>query len=226
MNPKPMNILVFGLVATGLTIAMSALVSSYTWSRGPAADARQMAARLEQTTAKLPNWELASSAQIDEDQGKILQCAGSLVQSYTSTKTGDRVVSAVLLGPAGPISLHDPTVCYPMAGFKEVQPQKLETFKVGNKEIKLWTTQMQKGDYSGEKIKIVWGWNDGSGWQAPESNPRVYFAGKPYLIKVQVVLEIQNRPGSDDKGLARFLEEFLPVLDRQLGIGEQPAAEA
>lgn len=214
MNLVKSNVFFYAIIACALTVIFSRFTTSTLDGEG-AATGQILARKLDEGPIQVPDWEIKSQAPLDEEQARVLQCFSSSVGNYVAPKTGDSVVAAVILGPHGPTSLHDPNVCYPAAGYKVTKEPTRETFRIGDKDVTLWTTQMQKGDVGVERIKVAWGWNDGTGWSAPDS-ARVTFAGKPYLIKIQVVLELQNRPGDDEKGLHRFLEGFLPSLEQRL----------
>lgn len=206
---RNVTLIVFGVIATVITLG-----AGYLTSGGSTAELMAVTQRVEQMPKEIPNWELASSENIDENSRRTLECTGYFVRRYIASKTGDRIIAAVLVGPCGPMSLHNPNVCYDMAGYTETRPMKKESFKVGDAEVKLWTTVMEQKKL-GEKIKIAWGWDDGNGFSAPETG-RFAFAGRPYLVKVQVVNEVENRPGEDDKALERFMADFMPLLQKTL----------
>lgn len=215
MNTKT-KLIAYGAIVSIVTVAFGF------WSEpgGSTDTIKLISDHMNETPGQLASWEVNSTGEVDSQQADVLQCTNSFIRTYVGSKSGERIVAAVMLGKAGPISLHDPNVCYPMAGYTEEGNKRRERFKVGDKEIALWTTVLKKGDVGGERIKVAWGWNAGKGWDAPD-NARFHYAGEPYLIKVQIVQELQNRSAEEDKGIARFVEEFMPSLDRQLNIRDE-----
>ena len=64
---------------------------------------------------------------------------------------------------------------------------------------------------TGDRVAILWGWSHDGDWSSP-SNPRVAFAGQPFLEKLYVTWsrDHDERP-LDESVPSEFLAEFLPV---------------
>jgi len=68
---------------------------------------------------------------------------------------------------------------------------------------------------SDQQLRVYYSFNNGSGWVAPD-NPRVYFAGSSYLVKVYVI-DPHVTPASDGVDRATsVLQACLPRLDVEL----------
>lgn len=213
MNYASTRGIAYATIAALMTAGVGYGVGAVSHRWGSTADLKSMAHRLDQTQRDLPGWELASMKKLAQAHADMLQTEGELVRTYVKVETGERVSVAVLLGPAGPVSLHDPDVCYLGSGYRVIIRPAPEKFKLGDRELTMWSTVMESPELGGEKIKVVWAWNDGSGWAAPE-NARFNFAGKPYLFKVQAVAAVDS--SGKTPALQEFLRDFLPRLDEQI----------
>lgn len=215
MNREHKKGLAYGVVAALLTVASGYWSGVLANRWGSSADVQAIAAQLDRVSKQLDGWEMASVDELGKGARDILQCSGELMRTYVSSATGERIKVAVLLGPSGPISRHDPNICYPSSGYKVAGEPARETFTVGEKKIDLWTTLLQPPELGGENLKVVWGWNDGSGWSAPD-NARYSFAGKPYLLKIQVACPVKASANRQAPAVAEFVAQFLPLLDSQV----------
>lgn len=171
---------------------------------------------LENTPRHMEGYELAKVDQLDDRAVEILESQGEIVRTYICNETRERITVSVIVGPAGPISLHDPDVCYPNNGYRVLEEPRRKDFLLGDKPLSLWSTTLGSPEMGGEVIQVCWGWNDGQEWGAPD-NARFHYAGAPYLYKIQVVTV--RRPGTPakqaDKGTEDFLRHFLPILPTQ-----------
>jgi hypothetical protein len=58
-------------------------------------------------------------------------------------------------------------------------------------------------------LKVYYAWNDGSGWDAPET-PRTAFTGTPMLYKLQIA----TRSLGETDAAVKFLKQNLPKLEQ------------
>ena len=65
-------------------------------------------------------------------------------------------------------------------------------------------------------MSVIYGWHDGRGWSAPD-RPRYSFGIRPYLFKLQVTERLPNGDVDNTVSCREFLDEFLPILQKQLG---------
>jgi hypothetical protein len=160
------------------------------------------------------SWQAQSNQPIPEQAASVLQCAGSFVRRYVNPATGEVIDAVLIVGPPGPTSVHTPEICYSSRDFKIVGNQtriKVGTSHGGQDE--LWQTLFQPVDPRMSRLRVMHGWNDGSGWKAPD-HPRFTFSAKPLLYKLQVSTFADD--SESQAGLERFLADFLPLLDKSL----------
>ena len=55
---------------------------------------------------------------MDEDTVEMLECTGNIVRTYENQRTGEVVSVFVIVGPAGPIAVHTPEICYSSQNYK------------------------------------------------------------------------------------------------------------
>jgi hypothetical protein len=126
-----------------------------------------------------------------------------------------QAVSVILMaGAFGPLSVHTPDVCYGTAGYVILgKPTRVEV-ELEDEKAEFWTARFHKPNSpETPPLRIVWGWNCGEGWQAPD-NPRWTFRREPALYKLYVAREMTSldEPLEKDPTL-EFLRTWLPELD-------------
>ena len=205
-----------------LTLLAAAAIAGGTWAHGAirhrwgvSQKMETLAAALEDVPRTFGDWELREEQEIDPEVSKMLECAGHCHRVYLNRTTGAVVNVAVLLGPAGPISVHTPAICYRGSDYKQLGVQPIE---VG--EDKLSVLSLQSPDVTSNRLHVSYAWRRPTGNWATAKSPRFTFAFYPYLYKIQTaapggVLE----DGSEDLSTTRdFLSAFLPALERR-GLG-------
>ena len=107
-------------------------------------------------------------------------------RQYENRKTGEIVTVAVLLGPAGPISVHTPDVCYSSQDYTVLGAPEQTRFGGGEgSQDELWSTSLRSTSLTAGNLRVYYGWSTGGPWSAP-GDARFAFAGQPYLYKIQV----------------------------------------
>ena len=200
--------------------AIAALVSSgvlhglRTDRWGRSADLSEAAARLESLPMQIGDWE-GRPQEIDAHQLEVADVAGYLSRRYVNSKTGDSVTVLLLCGRPGPISVHEPDVCYGAAGYELAKDSK-EKIRVSaeGKEAEAWAARFLKLRPTPESLGILWSWSDGGPWKTPD-NPRASFARAGVLYKVYVLRSLNGTPKSlkyDPAGV--FFHSLLPELEK------------
>jgi hypothetical protein len=98
----------------------------------------------------------------------------------------------LLVGPAGPLSVHTPEVCMQSGAFAQVgtTTESIVTPAVGAPgQFRSATFQARSLD--GQKLRAFYGWSRGDAWLSPES-PRVTLGGDTWLYKVQIGTVLTN----------------------------------
>lgn len=165
--------------------------------------------RLGQLPAKAGDWIGKPLPVEDEEQFARAGVKAFQQYRYTHRVTGATATVLVVCGKPGPISVHDPTTCYVGAGYvMNAKPRRLD-FTAGGQAHQLWMARFDPpGIDPGQKLEILWGWNSGEGWQAPEMT-RWEFAGKPYLFKLYILSDAFATSGPIRASAAT---ELAPVL--------------
>jgi hypothetical protein len=75
----------------------------------------------------------------------------------------------------------------------------------------------QKQDVAAPSLlRVFLAWGHGGAWAAP-GNPRIAYAGKPYVYKLYVVRELPKAGESlEADPIAGFLKELMPKLQEVL----------
>jgi hypothetical protein len=175
---------------------------------------RQAAENLQALPDRIGPWESVASRALAPRAAAMLQCAGHVGREYRNRRTGEMAVVMVLLGPAGPISVHTPDVCY--TGGPHVIRQQRQQVAVGDQGDAFWNILFQSTTTDAGFLRVYYAWGSGGLWSAPE-DARFAFAGQPYLYKLQV--ESRLLSPADEKAAdscPTFLKDFLPELKKCL----------
>ncbi|MHC4402530.1 MAG: exosortase-associated EpsI family protein [Planctomycetota bacterium] len=197
------------VLVAGLT-ALSGYIQGRMSNRwGPPADMLAAAKKLEEVPTKIGDWRVVREKELDEPVVEVLQCAGYLARDYQKIGTERIVTVAVLLGPAGPISVHTPDVCYSSQHYTPTtDPSRVSVAVSGGRAREFWhQTFEDRRDRT--KLSVYHGWNAGDGWAAP-GQPRFTYADRPLLYKIQTAAEIESNATDPTE---EFLEEFLPAAE-------------
>ncbi len=185
-------------------------------------ESKAIAERLESFPRQVGAWELKSTDEMTAETLKMLQCDGHLARTYVNGVTSETVTVAVLVGPAGPIAVHTPEICYSSREYSvEQTAQAVEFTGTDGGSDQLWKLTLQSRDLDRHLLRVYYGWSTDGTWQASEG-PRYSFAGDPFLVKLQIAGQVS--PADDSKtpdACLRFLKEFTPQLRRHLFAASQ-----
>ncbi|HEV3004777.1 MAG TPA: hypothetical protein VGX78_09965, partial [Pirellulales bacterium] len=171
--------------------------------------------RIEKLRGGLGDWvQQGPDEAIDDESAEVLECTGSTVRVYRNVKTGASLRMVLLVGPSGPTSVHTPDICFKGANFELVAPRQQLTVPWHGTTAKLWAGSFRSKGLRGEGLRVVYAWNAGERWEAPE-NPRFAFMWASHLYKLMVVTDAPEGATDDqtDEVLRGFLEKLLPALD-------------
>lgn len=199
------------IIAVGL-IGISAVVGvvhgRLTNRWGPQPDMLDAARRLEAMPADIEGWK-AVDHELDPRVAEMLQCKGYVNRVYENVKTGQKVSVVVLLGPAGPIAVHTPEVCYSSQDYSIATDRT--GFKVDDRQD-LWDLRLKSNRPGAAPLRVLYGWTNDGNWHAND-NPRFAYGGRPLLYKIQLA---GPEPVGDNDACQEFLAAFLPVLRKHL----------
>lgn len=173
--------------------------------------------RLETVPASFGDWT-SEDLTIPESQLRIGEIDGYISRIYRHPD-GRAVNLLIVGGRPGPISVHTPDICFQGAGFRmRGTPQTRSVPLVaGEPPVELQTADFTKSDAAlTTHLRVFWGWSAAGAWTAP-SNPRLAFAGHPYLFKMYLTRAL-GEPGEslDDDVSLQFLHDLMPHLRRDL----------
>jgi hypothetical protein len=194
-------------------VAASAIDSGRSTNRwGNSADLDAIAERVTLVKPELGDWT-SEPHELDARQLKVAGVTNYISRHYTNRKTGAAMQVLLICGLPGPISVHEPTVCYTSAGFAQAGP--IERVAVGPDEFK--AGRFVKGSPNPDSLRILWAWTTDGRFQIPD-NPRWAFGrGTPALFKLYVIRHTGPHEGADKKDPSvEFLDVFLPELKRCL----------
>ncbi len=187
------------------------------WDKSPALEAAVQ--RLDRVPLSVGNWKARPAPEIKAEELAQAGAEGAWVKRFTSTNN-DTVLVVLLVGPATKMSVHRPENCYPGAGYDQGGASIRYPIRAavgGDKVADCWTSKFVKKDVAApSQLRIFWAWNAAGEWKA-SSWPRWDFAHLPYLYKLYVIRETNNRNDPlDEEPAAKFLQLFLPELSKAL----------
>ncbi|MEA1952003.1 MAG: exosortase-associated EpsI family protein [Planctomycetota bacterium] len=207
------------IIVCGLTLASGVIQGQFTNRWGAPPVMLSAAEQLKGVPTQFGDWRMLEEGEMDEISNNMLELAGYVKRSYVNEATGQTVHVAVLLGPAGRISVHTPEVCFSSRDYD--LKEERERTPITNNEADdnlgdLWRLTFKSRDVSRHLLSVYYGWSQGGPWAAAEG-PRWKYAGSPYLYKIQLAAQLPpgQAPEKSDPG-KNFLVDFLPVLQPHL----------
>lgn len=173
--------------------------------------------QLAKVPERFADWELESSQPLEPATEKMLRCSAYLNRIYRNRVTNDRMHVALLVGPAGSLSIHTPEICYASQDYQTVAaPRRVQPRPAGHPDEAFWQTTFQNKKPDRGLLQVAYGWKTDGAWRAP-SQPRFALGGGGSLCKLQIASLLS--PGAEaesDSACQDFLHDFLPVLERAL----------
>ena len=123
MNKKHLWFVVSLTVVVALTLASGLLAGRIRNRWGPSETMLAAAKKLQEVPRQFggahnDRWQLQSSETMSDETVEMLECSGNIVRTYANPRTGEEVSVFVIVGPAGPIAVHTPEVCYSSQNYK------------------------------------------------------------------------------------------------------------
>ena len=212
------TILLIG-AAVGLTVIGGILHGriSHRWGPGRALlDAGQILKRFPRHVGP---WQMRESFELSQGVIDQLECAGYIDRRYMHRQTGASVRVALMVGPAGPMSVHEPEVCYDSAGYRLAGRRTKTTIgDPGNMgpQSQFWTVTFESPDVDKSTLRVRYAWWNGQRWEAPE-HPRITYAGRAFLYKIELAALLPRGadPEQDDPSES-FLAEFVSAFRKHV----------
>jgi hypothetical protein len=142
----------------------------------------------------------------------IAGAEGCVSRKYTNRRTGAVVTMMLLCGPAGPLSVHTPDVCYSGSGFVEAADPIRHTLD-GDADAQFLARRFRKEAVTPIHLRVLYGWSAANAkWDAPE-NPRLTYAGQPVLYKLYLNRELaQPNEAMESDPILNLLRALRPQL--------------
>ncbi len=165
--------------------------------------------------AQFGRWTMEDSFELSDVVVNELQCSGYFVRRYVDQETGQHVTVAVLVGPAGPISVHTPEICYSSRDWQLRGVRQASRVRDGSgNESEFWSLTMESTRLEGGLLRVAYAWTADGRWRAVES-PRFRFAGQPRLFKFQLATALESGE-SEEEPEQFFLKQFVPAMNQYL----------
>ncbi|MGA2255245.1 MAG: exosortase-associated EpsI family protein [Thermoguttaceae bacterium] len=222
MNSKQVWFVLSLATVTALTLVTGVLEGRIRNRWGPSETMLAAAKKLEDVPTKFggpdnDRWQLQSSDPMSDNTLEILECTGYLQRTYANPRTGDVVSVFVIVGPAGPIAVHTPEICFSSQDYKTRdtrQPVVIADPK--GQDDQFWALTFKTKSVPEDLLRIYYAWGTGNRWSAA-NDARFAFAGWPYLYKIQLASRLPA--GTDlktDDTCQKFLKDFVPVMRQYL----------
>lgn len=189
------------------------------WAHGVTTDRWGVPVSVVETSSRVRNlpvqigpW-VGTDSEMDQRQLTVAGASGALARRYENRETGEIVQINLLAGRPGPMSLHEPTVCF--AGSGLVQIEKVSKAKKSG-QLPRVSGQFSKTVFRAPQTRdagmvTLWAWSrDGSIWEAPES-PRSSFAGAGHLFKLYIIGSA-SKNDAGETALSPAASEFAGLL--------------
>jgi hypothetical protein len=189
---------------------------------GPSESARAAAKKLQDVPRRFggpqnDRWQLQSSETMSRDSVEMLECTGYFVRTYANQRTGEVVSIFVVVGPAGPIAVHTPEICYPSRNYKSRGTRERVAIPDGEgQEHQFWALTFKSTSVQENLNRVYYAWSTGDRWSAPD-DARFAFVGWPYLYKIQLSSNLPRETDLKTGDTCReFLKDFVPAARRYL----------
>lgn len=181
------------------------------WTRSAALEAASD--RLSEVPATIGDWD-GLPVDMDARQLAVANVTSHVARRYVQRGSGREVTVLLLCGRGGPLSVHQPDVCYTGAGYATAAPPEAWADPSG---ARFWMARFARPTGDPQPLRIFWAWGLHGDWAAP-TQPRLELAREPAMYKLYVVQRMTRPDEPLDEGHARdFLQVLLPELRRRLG---------
>lgn len=188
-----------------LTVAAGVINGHYSQRWGPQPELVAAAQQVANFPTHFGQWRVEDEFPLDEGTVRMLQCSGHVHRSYRNAASGALVSLAILVGPAGPIAVHTPEICYSSRHYTPERGRFKASFDgdAGERHT-FWTVSFKSNDAFTDELVVYYAWSDGGPWTASRS-PRFEFSGAPWLVKLQLA---EQSAGGVDNACEAFLRDM------------------
>lgn len=212
------------LLAGSLVLLGSGVVTGLWTDRWTVSAAvEDSAARVATVPTKIGDWE-GQDFELDPRQLVVAEVSGHVARKYVNRRTGREVNLVLLCGRSGPLSVHQPDVCYVGAGYTLAAPPEKWATAARGESYDFWVARFTRSGSEAAPLRVFWAWSGTGDWRAADY-PRLAFGRRPSLYKIYVNQRMTRPDEPIDESAGReFIQALLPELRRCLGTGEQEHA--
>jgi hypothetical protein len=168
--------------------------------------------QIESLPNQIGQWTSIEDVPMGKTEIEMLECAGYANRRYMHQDTKQVIQIAILVGPAGPIAVHTPEICYSSRAFSIQKPRQVVTIEPPQEDINtFWEVEFASQNAFADGLQVLYAWSTGDRWVASES-PRFEFAANPYLFKLQMATPLSRRQNEASREAAHdFLQQLCGV---------------
>lgn len=165
---------------------------------------------LTQIPRDFGDWKFQEDLPLSAAVQDVLQCASHVNYVFVNKISGEQIGATVLLGPSGPLTVHTPEICLSAADYTQVGKSQIVALNHDDRYLGTFYRAIFRSQSPNvPSLEIFWGWNDGTGWNAPD-NPRLNYGGVAALYKLQVAAQLWPNVAEGEEGTAaQFVRSFL-----------------
>jgi hypothetical protein len=203
------------VLSTMITLPVAWIQGSRLYRWGISDELLDHAARLAEVPDRVGKWvKTADGPPLSPDVIKQLEVQGVLHRVYENESTGQRVTLLLLVGPAGPLVRHPAEICYGNRGNRLLH-NRLIDIPLASEAARLRLLAFESSTVVANDFFVAYGFGDDGHWDNP-SSPRLAYAAKPLLYKIQVLTECETETSLDNpQGLVDFIASLLPLLNER-----------
>jgi hypothetical protein len=163
-------------------------------------------------------WRMIKTTQMTDLVIETLECREYINASFVNSEMPSIQINGfIILGPAGPVAVHTPEICYSSKDYEITDDrERIRIFPKGPREDEFWGLTMRSNQVDADILRVYYAWANLGPWTAPDI-PRITYGGDSKLYKMQLAVKLPA-DAKLEKGDAcqDFLKAFLPVVNGQL----------
>ena len=182
---------------------------------------------LKELPRKVGDWHVVEGSEtiLDPLTTRITGSTDYVIWKYVNEMTGPALSVLVLYGPAEPVVPHTPQVCYPATGHRAVGGPVDKPIKIGEHEVATFRSAVFLKSVGREMAQsVVYHSFLLDGIWSPTIANRKFPRKSPGIFKIQI--QRRGMPNEQSEGdnepIERFLQEFLPVVEKKIAAATPP----
>jgi exosortase len=208
------------LVGTVLVVGSGIIAGKWTGRWRDSGELKLAVSHLDRVPMAIGDW-IGKAEAADPRVITAAELDGCVMRRYENSRSRKMITLVLVCGRPGPVSVHNPEICYPAAGFEmaQEQPEMLDVpnDSSGHRAELVRAGFERRASFAPERLRISWSWKSQGAWGVPYS-PRLAFGSQPFLYKLYLIQRTSegNEP-ADEAAFMDFLRRLLPELDKALG---------